>query len=54
MYVVAYLLSWNDVARLRTLGAVFGVERNFLAFGQYFEAFCLDSGEVYKHVFTAV
>ena len=39
---------------LRTLGAVFYVKRNGLAFSQHLESVSLDSREVNKHVFAAV
>ena len=42
------------VGGLWTLGSVFHVKRNCLAFSQNLEAFSLDSGEVHKHVLAAI
>jgi hypothetical protein len=50
---VNQLLDDDDVAGLKTLGALFNSELDLLAFLQILEAFALDRGEVHENIIAA-
>ena len=52
--LVSQLANDDDVAGLQTLGSLFDIELDLLAFLQVLEAFALDRGEVHKDIIAAI